>query len=89
MTTTTRIIDAREGWPWPAITEHRGSWCEITEEHYHDAIEALPPVRSQAGVPIHAALICIGTRYFANEIPINTGRAQREALCATLAEAAS
>ena len=104
-TASNAIIDSLDRWPFPAITEARAnghSWVEISYEHADDLFCAVPPIaipggfmvgepaaHDHDGYPIHCAVVIVGGRYFARELPIDQkGRAQVLALRA-LVEAVS
>ena len=44
------VIESTKGlWPWKAVDEHRGAWCEISNEHFDYCLNVLPPIYFPGG----------------------------------------
>ena len=83
------IIDSRQAWPFPAITEARktpGAWVEISEAHADQLLEAVPPIYIPGGfmvsepashdhddMPILCAVVKYTGRYYAREMRRDLG----------------
>lgn len=54
-----KIIDSRDKWPFPAISEARkagaGDWVEISEEAATDLLNVLPPIYIPGGFMVSEA----------------------------------
>lgn len=95
------IIDNRDSWPHPAIANARQggtAWVEISAEHADYSLNVLPPIyipggfmvsepadHTPEGDPIYTAIIQIGSRYFARDVPWHHRKDARKMLLAELA----
>ncbi len=86
------IIDSIGRWPFPALHEHKSEndWFEISKDHADQLIGAVPPIYipggfmvgeaqtiDRRGVSVYTAIIHIGYRYFARDLPIDQKREAR------------
>lgn len=76
------IVQLGSAWPWPVVSDFRDRWHESTQEHHEYGLGVLPPIyfpggffvseaatHDRRGVPVYAAWVEIGGRYFVREIP--------------------